>query len=234
MIVEAKFPKCAGKIMRGKVRELIKIKRTRSLLVTALALMLLPTRSSAQNANDGFSPSVNSYIEALIVQPDGNILIGGVFTAAGGSNHLHIARLDVDGSVDHSFRGAANETVYTLAVQPDGRILVGGSFTRLLDRPRAYLGRLNPDGTLDETFECNADNVVETLALLEDGKILVGGHFTMIGGQSRHRIARLNSDGNVDVDFDLAADNVVYAEIRFAPDRGHPKKQVVPHLRMIS
>ena len=45
----------------------------------------------------------NDYIAAVVLQPDGKIIIGGNFTAFNGFNRHHIARLNTDGSVDTTF-----------------------------------------------------------------------------------------------------------------------------------
>jgi uncharacterized delta-60 repeat protein len=156
--------------------------------------------------NSGF----NWHVDALAVQADSRIVVGGVFHSMGGQTRNYIARLNPDGTLDASFNPGANLTVDTLAVQTDDKILVGGSFTTLGGGARNYIGRLNPDGTLDATFNPGASSYPYTLAVQADGKIVVGGQFTTLSGQTRNRIARLNPDGTLDEDFDPGASNPVY------------------------
>ena len=73
-----------------------------ALLVSA-ALALLPCIAAAQNVNDGFDPNANGEVDALFVQPDGKILVGGQFTALDASTRNHLARLNADGSNDMIF-----------------------------------------------------------------------------------------------------------------------------------
>ena len=78
-----------------------------------------------------FNPGANSIVQAIAVQPDGKILIGGNFTAVGGGTgtatpRSYLARINADGTVDTSFNPGANNVVYALVLQPDGKILVGG------------------------------------------------------------------------------------------------------------
>jgi uncharacterized delta-60 repeat protein len=179
------------------------------------------TRSSIGRLNDDgtldttFNPDASSdwrpHVDALAVQADGKIVVGGVFTRVGGLTRNYIARLNPDGTLDTTFNPGANGSVDTLAVQADGKILVGGSFTTLGKGARNYIGRLNPDGTLDADFNPGAGSYLFALAVQADGKILVGGSFTTLGGETRNRIARLNSDGTLDADFNPGAGSAVYS-----------------------
>jgi uncharacterized delta-60 repeat protein len=155
--------------------------------------------------DSGFNPATGQ-INAMAVQADGGILVGGYYYV--------LCRLTADGSVDARFHpalGGSSPYVNSLAVQPDGKILVGGTFETLGGQPRANLGRLNADGTLDGGFNPGAGNSVVSLAVQPDGKILVGGFFTTLGGQPRNRLARLNSDGTLDTEFNPGPSGVAYA-----------------------
>jgi uncharacterized delta-60 repeat protein len=137
------------------------------------------------------------YIYSLAIQADGKILIGGSFTNLCGQKRNNIARLDVDGSLDHTFDPDANNAVETLSIQADGKLLIGGSFTSISGQPRNAIARLNADGSLDSTFNPDAGEPnhrhVWSLSLQTDGKVLVGGWFASVGGQPRNLIARLNA-----------------------------------------
>ncbi len=52
---------------------------------------------------DSFDPGANGSIQALAVQPDGKILVGGDFTVLGGQNCTGFGRLDSDGKLDTNF-----------------------------------------------------------------------------------------------------------------------------------
>jgi len=149
-------------------------------------------------------------VDALAVQPDGRILIGGQFNTVNGQPHTNIARLNADGTVDGSFNAAANGHVSVpawdgwvnvLALQADGKILLSGNFTRLNEESRPYFGRLNADGTRDITFNPGVDGFVNAVALQADGRILMGGKFSSLNGQAVPYFGRLNADGTVDQGF---------------------------------
>ena len=150
-----------------------------------------------------FDPGANGEINALAVQPDGQILVVGRFTMLGGGTgttaRSRIGRFNADGSLDTSFNPGANNEVMTVALQADGKVVVGGYFTTLGGgtgtTPRNYFGRLNSDGSLDETFNPGANSIVETVVVQTDGLILVGGNFSKLGGgtgtTTRSRIGRV-------------------------------------------
>jgi uncharacterized delta-60 repeat protein len=151
-----------------------------------------------------FAPafSVGAQVFAVLVQPDGNILVGGSFTNVGAFARTNLARvLPADGAIDPSFStaAAANSTVRALAREASGAILVGGDFTVLSGASRSGFGRLNETGTVDATYDPGVGIVgsVFTLALQPDGKPVVGGDFTTFDGVARGNVARINGGPGV-------------------------------------
>jgi uncharacterized delta-60 repeat protein len=71
-------------------------------------------------------------VRCLALQPDGKILIGGIFTTVQDQPRNRIARLSPDGSLDTEFDpgDGANEVVRWVAPQADGNVLVVGGFAR--------------------------------------------------------------------------------------------------------
>jgi uncharacterized delta-60 repeat protein/CSLREA domain-containing protein len=184
-------------------------------LVIALILVFVDSVLAANISVDDFNPGADGWVGALVVQPDGKILVGGDFNHLGGAARNYIGRLNVDGSLDTNFNPGADDMVTSLAIQPDGKILVGGWFTMLGGSTRNYIGRLNADGTLDTSFDPGANGSIHTFVLQPDGKILVGGGFTTLGGGARSKIGRLNADGSLDTSFNPGAsmDNINQAVV---------------------
>jgi uncharacterized delta-60 repeat protein len=142
----------------------------------------------------GFDPNVGSIsgVQALALQADGKIVVGGTFTTISGTSRLNIGRLNANGSLDAGFNPGAEIEVLTLGVQTDGKILVGGTFKwlggggSLTGRfTRNYIGRLNADaaGTVDATFDPSANNWVDAVAVQADGQIVLGGHFSRLNSE---------------------------------------------------
>ena len=175
----------------------------------------------------GFNPGANGGINALLVQADGRILLGGGFTTLGGGGtgttpRNRIGRLKHDGSVDASFNPGADARVYAVAEQADGNLLAVGSFTTLGgggtgSAARSKIARLYPDGTVDATCDPGVGLFgPAALAVQPDGKIVVGGHFETLGGggsgtATRYNLGRLNPDGSLDAGFDTGTNASVQA-----------------------
>lgn len=186
-----------------------------------IGILFMSMNIKAQSALDSFNPGPNAAIRAVVVQPDGKIIIGGDFTSMPGSGIKHIARLNPNGSVDSSFAPNPNYPVYAIALQPDGKIIAGGDFTTVWGDnsyrvSRNGLARFNANGTLDNTFDPNPDSTVRSITVQPNGKIIIGGSFTTVAPNygaavTRNRIARLNADGTLDASFDPNVDGDVNA-----------------------
>ncbi len=156
----------------------------------------------------GFNPGsgADNNVNTIVIQSDGKILIGGVFTSYDGSSRNRITRLNSVGTLDVGFNpgSGANGIVHTIAVQSDGKILIGGAFTSYNGTSCNHIARLNTDGSLDGTFThgTGASDDIRSIAVQSDGKILIGGAFESYNGTTRKRIARLNTDGSLDGTFD--------------------------------
>ena len=77
----------------------------------------------------GFDPGANDVVDALAVQGDGKIVVGGFFTTLGGggsgtSVRNHIARVNPDGTLDTSFDPGANAEITCLALPTSALIRV--------------------------------------------------------------------------------------------------------------
>jgi uncharacterized delta-60 repeat protein len=167
----------------------------------------------------GGGAGANGAVNAVVVQPDGRIVIGGAFTTLGTSSRRYVARLFADGTTDTTFVAWTSSTVAALALQPDGRMLLGGAFTTVNGVVRNYVARVNADGTLDTGFNPGASTTVYAISLQPDGSILIGGSFVTVSGTARVRLARLSSTGMLDTGFVADASGIVWS-IAPTPDGG--------------
>ena len=151
----------------------------------------------------GTNSGADGTVQAVAVQPDGKVLIGGDFTHVNGTARNYLARLNTDGSLDATFNPGTNfdGTVYALALQPSGggQIFVGGGFD-VGGQLYGNIALLNSDGSLNTSFNpgTGPDNTVFALCWQPNGQVLLGGAFTHINGSSLNGIARLNADGSID------------------------------------
>ncbi|HSC75195.1 MAG TPA: thrombospondin type 3 repeat-containing protein [Pseudomonadales bacterium] len=158
--------------------------------------------NSNGSLDSSFNPSSGGV--RVVLQPDGQILIYGSFTAVNGVPRQSVARLSSDGLLNAGFNPEIDAAVDGALLQPDGKILIFGQFTMVNGVARSQIARLNNDGSLDAGFASGIaiDNVVYAQTLQSDGKILIAGQFTTVNGVARRSIARFNSDGSLDASFD--------------------------------
>lgn len=174
----------------------------------------------------------NNEVDAIALQPDGSMLVGGQFMSEDDwvaytvfyDAQPYLVRLNSDGTPQLGRLSPTTSPATALALQPNGQLLLGGFFSDVIDwasienpdAKRSNIARFNPDHSLDTGFVADANDEVDTIVVQPDGKILVGGNFTMIGGVNRNRIARLNADGSVDTIFDPNADGAIHAIVVLA------------------
>ncbi|MFO1500626.1 MAG: delta-60 repeat domain-containing protein [Verrucomicrobiota bacterium] len=166
-----------------------------------------------------------SSIDVLAVQPDGSLLLAGLFVTVNGLNHHDLARLDADGSVVADFQPDPGIPVYSpfmptpapmitemLPLQ-DGRVLVTGFFNMMNGYPLPQLAVIRADGKLDAGFAYRPTMVdmVESISnqpfpvAQTHGHVFVAG--TPYGGLtgantvSSNLVRRLNNDGSLDLSF---------------------------------
>ena len=131
-------------------------------------------------------------INSLAVQPDGKVLVGGQFTAVGGTPQAALARLNANGTNDTGFLAPFYyNSVNTIQLQPNGRILAGGNLYG--QGTPNHLVRLLPSGQVDSSYGTTAvpNNGLSSLLIQPDGKLVLSGGFTTIGGQAASGVARI-------------------------------------------
>lgn len=149
----------------------------------------------------GFDAPVN----ALVLQPDGKLLVGGVFSHFNNQSAGAVVRLNANGSLDASFTSAIHIGSYVgaLALQPDGKVLATGilgfntvdtSLVRLLATGGADTGFTAPSYLYNYSGSYFDPNVL----VQPDGKILFFGNFASGGN---NYLTRLNADGTRDATF---------------------------------
>lgn len=156
------------------------------------------------NADNSFKSYVGSrgLVDDIALLPNGQIVIGGQFSAVNTTLRPGIARLNPDGAVDTTFNPVITDMssapyVTAVAAQPDNKILIGGGFI-------GTLARLKPDGSTDTIFNTNQSfSTVEDIAVLPDGKIIAAGDLWQ--GGYFPRVVKFNQDGSVDNSFRFPA-----------------------------
>jgi uncharacterized delta-60 repeat protein len=175
---------------------------------------------------DGIGDKANEAVNAMVVQPDGKVVVGGWAESAATGRDFALARLNKDGSLDEGFGvggkvvtslKAGDDVIYALALQPDGKIVAAGQTPDASNAGvRIGLVRYNPDGTLDTNTDGTPgdfdgdgklrldqygddDEYAEGVGIQSDGKIVVGARFHNPGTASTDfLVTRLLSNGALD------------------------------------
>lgn len=155
--------------------------------------------------------SGNNSADAMVIQPDGKIVIAGA-TGVASSIKVGVSRYNPDGTLDTTFgvngkisfsSGWIKSFIKDIDVLPDGKIVMAG-YRWDNTTGDAIMARVNPDGSFDNTFGTNGvaiidggqTEVVESFAITDNGDYIISGyvddHFAM---------AKVKSNGSVDIDF---------------------------------
>lgn len=173
--------------------------------LSAFTLFFLSSVLVIQSPARAFPDAIpNNDVTVTLIQPDGNILVGGYFDEWSGTRARNLVRLFPDGSLDMTFVKNVNAittflNVTALAVQADGRILVGDN----------KIQRLLKDGSLDTSFVPEAipqDSWanVNSIVVQPDGRILVGGESRTFPNKflpSFGFVSRILPSGALDISF---------------------------------
>ena len=158
--------------------------------------------------------SVSTWARTCATQPDGKIIVGGLFAGMGNSwGKGGIIRLLPDGKFDSTFKtgtGANGNNVSKIIVQKDGKIIVGGEFESFNGHAMQRLIRLEADGTIDSTFSVGSGipqtifgtSSVTTASVMDiavqaDGNILIAGELFAYNGVGRNHLVRIFGNSNV-------------------------------------
>ncbi|MBJ2123764.1 T9SS sorting signal type C domain-containing protein [Flavobacterium sp. IB48] len=176
---------------------------------------ILPNGARDPDFNIGLG--ADSFIESLVLQKDGKILLGGRFKTFNNIPFAGLVRLNQDGSIDESFNIGVgfDKYVFAIALQSNQKIIVGGSFLTFNEVSQKRIVRLNNDGSLDDTFDSGSGfnkGDVRAILVQPDDRIWVGGTFSgTYNAISSSRLIRLSSSGIFDNSFIAPLNNALYA-----------------------
>jgi len=182
--------------------------------VDGYAVKMLARVDSSGNADALFN-STNSHAldntaVSIVLQPSGDILIGGNFLHVNTASRPHVARLTRDGVLG-TYNPNTTAPVYAMLLQSDSELLIGGIFSQIGTTIRHYVGRIDVNGNIDVTLSLAADQGVAAFAAQPNGGLLVGGDFALIGTTTRKHLARILANGSVDASYNPAPDDRVDA-----------------------
>src|SRR6185369_16310442 len=122
------------------------------------------------------------YVDDVLVQADGKILVAGYYTSVNGGLSIplrRLSRLNADGTSDASFIESVEADYplgngFRIAQRPDGKILLSGGSLHFSvgGKFRRRLTLLNHDGSLDPDFNPDAgilQGQINALCIQNDG-----------------------------------------------------------------
>ena len=150
-------------------------------------------------------------IRAMVIQPDGKIVIGAPGAYKGNTTY-RVDRLLADGTPDISF-GTSGSVIIPLpfsnkkskayvtylALTADGKILAGGN--------SSYIVKLTTKGVVDSSFGTNGltqlyiGNYGNAMLVQPDGRFVIGGNTFINNETSRVVLQRFLPNGNPDITF---------------------------------
>jgi hypothetical protein len=114
----------------------------------------------------------NNRARAVDIAVDGSIIVGGQFTAYGGTGVNRICKINPDGTINSTFAtnigSGFNSTVNDVKCLPDGSILVGGQFSEFNGDDALYIAKIDANGyaVIDWDFasEIGANGIVSCIS----------------------------------------------------------------------
>jgi uncharacterized delta-60 repeat protein len=167
----------------------------------------LNANGTLYSAFSSASARLSGEINAVAVDRQGRLLLGGTFANLSNTTGGNLVRFAANGTLDTSFNPSPNGAVTGIVVQADNRIVVVGSFTTVSGTARNRIARIDDNGSLDVTFDPNASDRIAAIVLQADGRMVVGGAFTSFTPNltttsvTRSYLALINVDGTVDANY---------------------------------
>lgn len=158
----------------------------------------------------GVTKGVDNDVNALAIDQNGILYIGGTFANAGGSAATRIVKYNPTTNAFTTMGTGASSTVRALAVGLDNTVYIGGDFATLNGVTCTRLGKWNGSAfSAVGGAVAGGGAIVYSLLVASNGTLYVGGDFTTLNSVSCLRIGKWN--GSVFSPLGGGADNgVVY------------------------
>ncbi len=170
-------------------------------LIAALAAIFVPAHAArGQGCTAGWLPGQGApgirgdgdRVNAIVVLPNGEIIVGGYFSTAGSVAASNIARYNPSTGAWSAMGSGTDSEVRALAILASGDVIVGGYFSTAGGVAASRIARYSPMTGAWAPMGLGPEGSVDALAVLPSGEVLAGGSFTMAGGGAANNIARFN------------------------------------------
>lgn len=165
--------------------------------------------------------SNSNFANAVALQPDGKIIVGGTYISSHGDNDFALMRYNANGSADASFSSdgktvtafgnSNNNYIHWLYILPNGKILAYGSTGTQSLTPKSAIVRYNSNGSIDTSFGTEGkiisdlfpyNTIGNKLAIQPDGKLVITS-IKLYSGDANYYLAveRYTENGQPDLTF---------------------------------
>jgi uncharacterized delta-60 repeat protein len=179
-----------------------------------------PSFGSGGVVTTSLAPGSSDEAHAMLLQPDGKIVVGGYSSAAAPDNGFVLLRYNANGSLDASFGVGGivttdppgrDNVIDGIALQPDGSIVAVGRTCICTENSwDMVVARYTSAGALDASFGAggivitdftSSDDEALDVAIQNDGRILVGGYTNSADGTGNIALVRYLANGSLDATF---------------------------------
>lgn len=143
----------------------------------------------------------NGPINDAFMTEEGKLILVGHFTKYNNEVVNNIVRLNIDGSIDRTFRtgGGTDFAISSITYNSTTRrYMLAGAFNTFAAKAQNGLVMLNEDGSVDPVFKGAARNSEDSYSYakqLSNGMVLVSGYFKSYAGVHRGHLAILDGTG---------------------------------------
>lgn len=175
-------------IMKATTSGWISPRLSAFILAALLTIFFSFNRAQAQTWSPVGSGGMDDWVYASTVY-NGDLIVGGKFSNAGGVSASHIARWD--GTVWHALGLGVNGKVNALIVH-NGLLYVGGEFTQAGGQVMNYIAIWDGTQWLNDLGDMGS--IVTSFAIYNN-QLIVGGYFTDADGVPLNYVARYGTTG---------------------------------------
>lgn len=168
---------------------------------------------------DGLSSNIgNVMINAIVLQADGKIFVGGNYSGYNGSAQRGLIRLNANGTKDTTFNvsggpfGGPNGSINCIAIAPSGHIFIGGQYTlyNSLSNSEPNLNLITSDGQdLITLYNANLPTtfIPKTIKVLDEfvnnPTFNLNLYKILVGGDAAPYLAKLAHSGDIETTFSV-------------------------------
>ncbi|GEP44869.1 hypothetical protein BGE01nite_41600 [Brevifollis gellanilyticus] len=162
---------------------------------------------------DSDGNSSPGWIDQVVAQPDGKIIIGGEFDEVNGVRRSDVVRVFPDGSLDTSFSAQKVAYLNGICVMNDGKLLISSGATAIFGfdgNTPPFLRKLLSNGSLDSSFKFQPPALgagfevcaIHACNVQRDGKIVIFGTSRRASDELYGDfVTRINANGSRDTSF---------------------------------